>query len=128
MLHRYFIVLNLRKQSIRNDFNSFSFNDGILCIFLFTGTCKIERICTSTLNVSNLANGKVKVKICYTHYGHTRDIQRTWLPKGKRQELAEGVPREKILHYIRDSVTENNFFRHHHQELRWFYHQQMVYE
>ena len=51
MLHRYFIVLNLHKQSIRNDFNSFSFNDGILCIFLFTGTCKIERNCTSTLNV-----------------------------------------------------------------------------
>ena len=51
MLHRYFIVLNLHKQSIRNDFNSFSFNDGILCIFLFTGTCKIDRNCTSTLNV-----------------------------------------------------------------------------
>ena len=51
MLHRYFIVLNLHKQSIRNNFNSFSFNDGILCIFLFTGTCKIERNCTSTLNV-----------------------------------------------------------------------------
>ena len=110
MLHRYFIVLNLHKQSIRNDFNSFSFNDGILCIFLFTGTCKIERNCTSTLNVSNLADGKVKVEICYTHYGHTRDIQHTWLPKGKRQELAakfqQGVPREKILDDIRDSETE----------------------
>ena len=117
MLHRYFIVLNLHKQSIRNDFNSFSFNVGILCIFRFTGTCKIERNCTSTLNVSNLADGKAKVEICYTHYGHTRDIQHTWLPKGKRQELAakiqQGVPREKILDDIRDSVTENNFFRYH---------------
>ena len=89
MLHRYFIVLNLHKQSIRNDFNSFSFNDGILCIFLFTGTCKIERNCTSTLNVSNLADGKVKVEICYTHYGHTRDIQHTWLPKGKGKSLRQ---------------------------------------
>ena len=117
MLHCYFIVLNLHKQSIRNDFNSFSFNVGILCIFRFTGTCKIERNCTSTLNISNLADGKAKVEICYTHYGHTRDIQHTWLPKGKRQELAakiqQGVPREKILDDIRDSVTENNFFRYH---------------
>ena len=117
LLHRYFIVLNLHKQSIRNNFNSFRFNDGILCIFLFTGTCKIERNCTSTLNVSSLADGKVKVEICYTHSGHTRDIQHTWLPKGKRQELAakiqQGVPREKILDDIRDSETENNFFRHH---------------
>ena len=116
-MHRYFIVLNLHKQSVRNDVNSFSFNNEILCIFLCTGICKINRNCTSTLNVSNLTNGEVKVEICYTHNGHTREIQHTWLPKEKRQELAakiqQGVPREIFLDDVRDSVTENNFPRHH---------------
>ncbi|RMX39578.1 hypothetical protein pdam_00020814 [Pocillopora damicornis] len=78
--------------------------------------CKINRNCTSTLNVSNLTNGEVKVEICYTHNGHTREIQHTWLPKEKRQELAakiqQGVPREIFLDDVGDSVTENNFPGH----------------
>ena len=57
------------------------------------------------------------MEICYTHNGHTREIQHTWLPKEKRQELAakiqQGVPREIFLDDVRDSVTENNFPRHH---------------
>lgn len=56
---------------------------------------------------------KVRVEICFTHYGNESDIQLVWLPKGKWQELAakiqQDVPRERILDDIRESVTEDNF-------------------
>ena len=62
----------------------------------------------------NLADGKAKV--LYPLWPHKRHPAYV-AAKRKRQEFAakiqQGVLREKILDDIRDSVTENNFFRHH---------------
>ena len=84
-------------------------------IFIFIGSCKIKRNCTSTIVVTYEDNGTIIVDVCYTHYGHEKELQHVWLSKGKRQELAakiqQGVPRDRILSDIKESVTEDNLSR-----------------
>ena len=61
-------------------------------------------------------SGQVKVWICKSDYRHNSDLGSTWLPKFKREEFAarlqQGVPKEKILEDIRNSVS-SKFQRHH---------------
>ena len=45
--------------------------------------------------------------INYTHYGHEKELEHVWIPKGKRQEIAA-----KGRYCIRESV--NGTFSHHH--------------
>lgn len=62
-------------------------------------------------------DGTITVDVCYTHYGHEKELQHIRLAKEKRQELAakiqQGVPRDRILSDIRESVTEDNLSREH---------------
>ena len=43
--------------------------------------------------------GTIGVKVCYTHYGHTKGLEHVHLPKEKREEIAvrlqEGVTQDK---------------------------------
>lgn len=77
----------------------------------------MERNCTSTMVVKYKDNGEITAEVCYTHYGHEKELQHLWLSKGKRQELAakiqQGMPRDRILSDVRDSVTEDNLSREH---------------
>ena len=87
-----------------------------MCSFS-TGSCKIERNCSSTLVVTYVDDGTITVNVCYTHYGHEKELQHIRLAKEKRKELApkiqQGVPRDRILSDIRESVTEDNLSREH---------------
>ena len=77
----------------------------------------MERNCTSTMVVKYEDNGEITAEVCDTHYGHEKELQHLWLSKGKRQELAakiqQGMPRDRILSDVRDSVTEDNLSREH---------------
>ena len=85
--------------------------------FFITGTCKIARNCTSTLVVTYVDDGAITVDVRYTHYGHEKELQHIRLAKEKRQEVAakiqQGVPRDRVLSDIRESVTEDNLSREH---------------
>ena len=65
--------------------------------------------CTATLKVLTSPEGRVTVDACHTHHGHKEDLQHTWLPKDKWDEIAaklqHGIGLEKILDDIRDNVT-----------------------
>ena len=58
------------------------------------------------------------MNICYTHYGHEKELQHTWLPKSKRQHIAallqQGVSRGRILSDIREEAMQqgNEFTRY----------------
>ena len=58
------------------------------------------------------------MNICYTHYGHEKELQHTWLPKSKRQHIAallqQGVSRDRILSDIREEAVQqgNEFTRY----------------
>ena len=63
--------------------------------------------------------GKISAEVCHTHYGHDKQLQHTWLPKAKRQQIAallqQGVTREKILEDIRESaMNEADEFKRYH--------------
>ncbi len=62
-------------------------------------------------------NGEITVDVCYTHYGHEKELQHIRLSKEKRQELAakiqQGVPRDRILSDIRERVTDEKLSREH---------------
>ncbi|XP_057295892.1 uncharacterized protein LOC130624321 isoform X2 [Hydractinia symbiolongicarpus] len=64
-----------------------------------SGTCKIERNCTSTIKATFHADGKVTADICCTHYGHEKELEHTWIPKSSRNsigsKLQQGVRRDK---------------------------------
>ena len=81
-----------------------------------TGTCKIERNCTATMKVTTNEDSTVDISMCYTHYGHQKELQHTWLTKERRKEIAaqiqRGVSKDKILHDIRNNVG-TTFYRHH---------------
>ena len=68
------------------------------------------------MTVTTNDNGKVSVAINATHYGHEKELQHVWIPKGKRKEIAaklqQGVTRERIIDDIRGSVRDS-FQRHH---------------
>ncbi|XP_065679057.1 uncharacterized protein LOC136093752 [Hydra vulgaris] len=68
-----------------------------------SGTCKIEKNCTSTIKEVTNKDGKIKVEVYYTHYGHSQDLHHTWITK--RQEIAskllQEVTRGKNLDDIR---------------------------
>ena len=63
--------------------------------------------------------GKVKADICYTHYGHEKELQHTWINKSKRQQIAsllkQGISRDRILNDIREEAMqqESAFTRYH---------------
>lgn len=77
----------------------------------------MERNCTSTIVVKYEADTKITAEVCYTHYGHEKELQHIRLPKEKRQELAaklkHGVPKDRILSDIRESVSEDTLSRQH---------------
>lgn len=76
--------------------------------FIFLpGTCKIGRNCTAATKVTCDKTGEVVADINYTHYGHEKELEHVWIPKGKRQEIAA-----KGRYCIRESV--NGTFSHHH--------------
>ena len=85
----------------------------------FVGTCKIQKNCTSTIKMEETKNGKIEVNICYTHYGHEKELQHIWLPKSKRQQVAallqQGVSRDRILSDIREeAIQESDEFTRYH--------------
>ena len=61
----------------------------------------------------------MKADIRYTHYGHEKELQHTWINKSKRQQIAsllkQGVSRDRILNDIREQATqqESAFTRYH---------------
>ena len=86
--------------------------------FNLSGTCKIQHNCTATLKATTCANGKIVVDACLTHYGHQKELQHTWLPKQKKEEIAallqQGVGRNKILGDIREEgINAEEFKRYH---------------
>ncbi len=88
-------------------------------ITTLSGTCKIQKNCTATLRCTKNVDETVSVDVCYTHYGHDMEMQHTWLPKRKREQIAallqQGVTREKILEDIRESAINeaDEFTRQH---------------
>ena len=50
------------------------------------------------------------MNICYTQYGHEKELQHTWLQKSKRQHIAallqQGVSRDRILSDIMQQGNE----------------------
>ena len=72
--------------------------------------------CTAGLKVSTTTDGKFNVEACHTDHGHPMELQHIWLSKQGRQEIAskiqQGVPADKILDCIRQSMP-NNLDRHH---------------
>ena len=87
-----------------------------LFFLLFPGTSKIATNCTSTMTVQLDQNGKARVNVCYTHYGHGKSLEHLRVPTRQREMIAakmkNGVSRQRILDDIRESVSEN-FHRQH---------------
>lgn len=85
---------------------------------MFKGTCKLQNNCTATIKAI-VTEEKVSAEICHTHYGHDKQLQHTWLPKAKRQQIAallqQGVSRDKILEDIRENAMNetDEFMRYH---------------
>lgn len=83
------------------------------CFCLITsGTCKIENNCTAAIKATTDETGKTFAAVCYTHYGHEKNIGHIWLPKKHREivgnKLAHGVTRERIMDDIRSSLHGNS--------------------
>jgi len=82
------------------------------------GTCKIQQNCTATLEATTTEDGKITVDLCLTHYGHQQDLQHTWLPKQKKEEMAallqQGVSKDKILGDIRENWMQGEAFKRYH--------------
>ena len=61
---------------------------------------------------------KITVDLCLTHYGHQQDLQHTWLPKQKKEEMAallqQGVFTNKILGDIREKGMQGEAFKRYH--------------
>ena len=80
------------------------------------GSCKIGRNCTAAMTISIPSDGSVKNDAVLTHYGHRKELQHTRVTKRKCQEIAaklkQGVPRERILDDIRESLSQK-LARHH---------------
>ena len=59
------------------------------------------------------------VEVCYTHYGHEKEIQHTWLPQRQCEQIAallqQDVTRQRILEDIRESAINeaDEFTRQH---------------
>ena len=91
----------------------------IIDLACFVGTCKIQKNCRSTIKMEETKNGKIEVNICYTHYGHEKELQPIWLPKSKRQQvgalLQKGVSRDRILSEVREEAMQetDEFTRYH---------------
>ena len=74
----------------------------------FIGTCKIEKKFTSTIKVTFHANGKVSADTCYSHYGHMKELGHTWLPTGKRKEMAAKL--QQVNFYMKQySLFSTNY-------------------
>ena len=90
-------------------------------LFSSSGTCKIEKNCTSTMKVTKNTDSIIIVEVCYTHYGHQKELQHIWLSKARRQEIAaklqRGVSKERILDDIRNRLGAS-LSRHHIVESR----------
>ena len=106
----------------QNIHNCFALSSTLKPLILSAATtCKIEKNCTATIKVrKDMAGGGVDVNVCYTHYGHVKNIGHIWLSQKKRKEvaakLAKGITRDKILDDIRDSVQgsdHTSFIKHH---------------
>ena len=60
----------------------------------------------------------ITVDLCLTHHGHQKDLQHTWLPKQKKEEMAallqQGVSKDKILGDIREHGIQGESFKRYH--------------
>ena len=85
---------------------------------MYFRTCKVQYNCKSTIRAEFTTEEQLKADICYTHYGHERDLQHTWITKSKRQKIAslkkQGVTRDRILNDIREEAMqqESEFTRY----------------
>ena len=39
------------------------------------------------MKVTTHAEGVIKIEVCHTHHGHEKEMQHTFLSKGRRQEM-----------------------------------------
>ena len=89
--------------------------DGLNNIFS-TGSCKIGNNCTATVTTTTKSNGFVHVDVCYTHYGHKKELQHLRIPNWRRRDIAVkirvGIHCDRILDDVRQSVAES-LHRHH---------------
>ena len=51
-------------------------------------TCKIDNNCTCEVKLLIKDDEEVSVSVCKTHYGHSKKLGHTWLPRNKREEIA----------------------------------------
>ena len=69
---------------------------------------KINAHCTATMVVTTQENNLIQVRVCHTHYGHSKSLGHLNLTTKDRQQiagkLAQGVSFDKILNNIRESV------------------------
>uniref|UniRef100_A0A1B6DAF6 Uncharacterized protein n=1 Tax=Clastoptera arizonana TaxID=38151 RepID=A0A1B6DAF6_9HEMI len=80
------------------------------------GSNKINGFCPASINAHISASGKVEVKYCKTHIGHTNELGRLRLSKSERNKIATKIlakePYDDILNSIRSDVKvqfERNF-------------------
>ena len=74
------------------------------------GPSKIGEQCSAHMRAEkDLVTNMVIVRYCSTHYNHTTKLAHLRLPAAKRMEIAgklyQGIPMERILDDIRDSVA-----------------------
>ena len=61
------------------------------------------------------AGGRLIADVCYTHHGHTLQVEHTRMSKGRREKIAAslrqpGVTKEMILNELReDAVNKRDF-------------------
>ena len=75
----------------------------------------MQQNCTAFMKTS-IINEKIVVDMCYTDYGHEKEIQHIWLSSEKRRQIAaqinEGVSVDRILEDIREETLEEDIKRH----------------
>uniref|UniRef100_A0A1B6CR18 Uncharacterized protein n=1 Tax=Clastoptera arizonana TaxID=38151 RepID=A0A1B6CR18_9HEMI len=75
------------------------------------GSNKINGFCPASINAHISASGKVEVKYCKTHIGHTNELGRLRLSKSERNKIATKIlakePYDDILNSIRSDVSKD---------------------
>ena len=74
------------------------------------GTNKINPHCTATLTLtSDKHTDLIRVELCDTHYDHDKELWDLQISQSKHAEIAgqlsKGIPIDRILNSIRDSVS-----------------------
>ena len=73
------------------------------------GSVKINAHCTATMVETTQEYYPIQVKVCQTHYGHSKTLGHLNLTTEDKQQIAgklvQGVSFDKILNNIRESVN-----------------------